>query len=137
MRLTVIVAVVVLVVGLIALIRAQRINQASIERDGLSRFRDAFRGRYPEQLLSQVYAYLAERHGAVGPQYVVNPHDSLEREYGLVDLDLEDAVLVIADRAGARLPRASELDELKARVRSVDDMLRYLEPFFRVEVVKG
>jgi hypothetical protein len=55
----------------------------------------------------------------------------------LVDLDLEDAVLVIADRAGARLPRASELDELKARVRSVDDMLRYLEPFFRAEVVKG
>ena len=137
MRLTVIVAVVVLVIGLIALIRAQRINQASIERDGLSRFRDAFRGRYPELLLSQVYAYLAERPGAVGPHYIVNPNDNLEREYGLIDLDLEDAVLVIADRAGARLPRANELDELKEKVRSVDDLLRYLEPYFRPEVVKG
>jgi hypothetical protein len=136
-RVTVIVAVVVLVLGLIALIRAQRINQASIERDGLSRFRNAFRGRYPELLLSQVYAYLAERHGAVEPHYIVNPNDNLEHEYGLIDLDLEDAVLVIADRAGARLPRANELDELKEQVRSVDDLVRYLEPFFRPEVVKG
>ncbi|WP_373068292.1 hypothetical protein [Gemmatimonas sp.] len=137
MRLTVIVAIVVLVIGLIALIRAQRINRASIERDGLSRFRDAFRGRYPELLLAQVYAYLAERHGAVGPHYLVNPNDNLESEYALIDLDLEDAVLVIADRAGARLPRANELDELKAKVHSVDDLLRYLEPFFRPEVVRG
>ena len=137
MRLTVIVAIVVLVIGLIALIRAQRINQASIERDGLSRFRDAFRGRYPELLLAQVYTYLAERHGAVGPHYLVNPNDDLESEYALIDLDLEDAVLVIADRAGARLPRANELDELKVKVRSVDDLLRYLEPFFRPEVVRG
>ena len=46
-------------------------------------------------------------------------------------------MLVIADRAGARLPRANELDELKNGVRSVDDLLRYLEPYFRPEVVKG
>ena len=137
MKLTVIVAVVVLVLGLVALFRAQRINQASIERDGLSRFRDSFRGRYPEVLLAQVYTYLAERHGAMEPHYIVNPGDDLERVYGLVDLDLEDAVLVIADRAGARLPKANELDALKTRVRSVDDLLRYLEPFFRPEVVKG
>jgi acetyl-CoA carboxylase carboxyltransferase component len=30
-----------------------------------------------------------------------------------------------------------ELDALKTRVRSVDDLLKYLEPFFRPEVVKG
>jgi hypothetical protein len=134
---TVIVAVAVLVMGLAALIRARHISRASIERDGLSRFRDASRGRYPELLLSQVYAYLAERHGAVGPHYIVNPNDELAREYGLVNLDLEDAVLVIADRAGARLPRANELDALTLTVRTVDDLLRYLEPFFRPEVVKG
>ena len=136
-RLTVIVAVVVLALGLLALVRAQRINQASIERDGLSRFRDALRGRYTELLLSQVYAYLAERRGAVGPYYLVSPTDNLERAYALIDLDLEDAVLVIANRAGVRLPSARELDELKEQVRSVDDLLRYLEPFFRPEVVKG
>lgn len=137
MQPTVIVAVAVLVMGLAALIRARHISRASIERDGLSRFRDASRGRYPELLLSQVYAYLAERHGAVGPHYIVNPNDELAREYGLVNLDLEDAVLVIADRAGARLPRANELDALTLTVRTVDDLLRYLEPFFRPEVVKG
>lgn len=113
-------------------------DRASHERDGLSRFRNNFGGRYPELLLSQVYAYLAEQHGAVGPQYIVNPKADLEHEFGLSGLDLEDAVLVIADRAGARLPRATELDELKARgVRTVDDLLRFLEPFFRPEVVKG
>jgi hypothetical protein len=88
-------------------------------------------------LLSQVYAYLAERRGAVGPHYLVSPTDNLERAYALIDLDLEDAVLVIANRAGVRLPSARELDELKEQVRSVDDLLRYLEPFFRPEVVKG
>ncbi len=137
MSVTVFVAVVVLALGLFALARAQRLFRKSIERDGLSRFRDAFRGRYPEILLSQVYSYLAERHGAVEPHYLVNPGDDLQLVHGLADLDLEDAVLVIADRAGARLPRANELDELKNGVRSVDDLLRYLEPYFRPEVVKG
>jgi hypothetical protein len=136
-RLTVIVAVAVLVAGVLALVRAQRINRASIERDGLSRFRDSFRGRFPEILLAQVYRYLAERHGAVEPHYIVNPKDDLQRVYGLADLDLEDAVLVIADRAGARLPRANELDALKNTVHTVEDLLRYLEPYFRPEVVKS
>lgn len=137
MKLSAVAAVAVLVVSLGMLFRAQRMNRASIERDGLSRFRDSFRGKYPEVLLAQVYTYLAERHGAIEPHYLVNPGDDLGRVYGLVDLDLEDAVLVIADRAGARLPKANELDALKSRVRTVDDLLRYLEPFFRPEVVKG
>ena len=138
MQLTVGIAIAVLLLSLLALLRARRMDRASHERDGLSRFRDSFRGRYPEVLLSQVYGYLAERHGVVGTHYLVNPADDLQREFGLADLDLEDAVLVIADRAGARLPRANELDELKTRdVRTVDDMLRFLEPFFRPEVVKG
>lgn len=136
-RLSVSVAIVVLLLGLFALARASRINRQSIERDGLSRFRDTFRGRFPEILLAQVYGYLAERHGVQEPHYIVNPADDLQREYGLVDLDLEDAVLVIADRAGARLPRAQELDGLKSSVRTVEDLLRFLEPYFRPEVVKG
>ena len=138
MRVTVGIAIVVFLLSLIALLRARRMDRASHERDGLSRFRDSFRGRYPEVLLSQVYGYLADRHGVEGQHYIVRPNDDLQREFGLADLDLEDAVLVIADGAGARLPRATELDELKARdVRTVDDLLRFLEPFFRPEVVKG
>lgn len=137
MSLTVTIALGVLLIGLFALIRARRLTRASIERDGLSRFRDNFGGRYPEILIAQVYTYLAEQHGAVEPHYIVNPQDDLDRVYGLADLDLEDAVLVIADRAGARLPRANELDELKTRVRTVEDLLQYLEPYFRPEVVKG
>jgi len=136
-RQSVVIAAVVLLVALVALFRARRLNLRSIERDGLSRFRDSTRGRYPELLLSQTYQYLAERHGAVEPHYRVMPTDSLERVFGLAGLDLEDAVLVIADRAGARLPRSNELDELKARVHTVDDLLSFLEPFFRPEVVKG
>ncbi len=137
MRLSVIVAATVLVFALAALFRARVLNLRSIERDGLSRFRDSTRGRYPELLLAQTYQYLAERHGVAEPHYRVSPSDDLGRVFDLVDIDLEDAVLVIADRAGARLPRSSELDELKTRVRTVDDLLRYLEPFFRPEAVKG
>ena len=127
-----------LALAVILFVRARIMNQQSIERDGLSRFRDCFRGRFPELLLAQTYQYLAERHGAVEPHYKVLPADDLERVFGLVDLDLEDAVLVIADRAGARLPKSAELDRLKTDgIRSVEDMLRFLEPFFRPEVVKG
>ncbi len=127
-----------LAAAIILFVRARIMNQQSIERDGLSRFRDSFRGRFPEVMLENTYHYLAERHGAVGPHYRVEPKDDLARVYGLVDLDLEDAVLVIADRAGVRLPKSAELDELKTRnVRTVEDMLRFLEPFFRPEVVKG
>jgi hypothetical protein len=136
-RLNIIMAILVLLIGLYALARAQRMTRESIERDGLSRFRDAFRGRYPEILLAQVYGYLAERHGAQEAHYRVNPGDDLRRDFGLADLDLEDAVLVIADRAGARLPRAQDLDGIKDSVRSVEDLLRFLEPYFRPEVVKG
>lgn len=138
MRLTLVGTTMMLALAVVLYVRARVMNQQSISRDGLSRFRDSFRGRYPELLIAQTYTYLAERHGAVGPHYSVKPADELDRVYGLVDLDLEDAVLVIADRAGARLPRASELDELKTRgVRTVDDLVRFLEPFFRPEVVKS
>ncbi len=138
MRLTLVGTTMVLALAIILFVRARIMNQQSIERDGLSRFRDVFRGRFPELLLAQTYRYLAERHGVTGPHYKVMPADDLERVYGLVDLELEDAVLVIADRAGARLPKSAELDELKTKgVRSVEDMLRFLEPFFRPEVVKG
>ncbi|MBL0169753.1 MAG: hypothetical protein IPP90_03335 [Gemmatimonadaceae bacterium] len=138
MRLMLVGTTMMLALAVILFVRARIMNQQSIERDGLSRFRDSFRGRFPELLLAQTYQYLAERHGVVGPHYKVLPNDDLERVYGLVDLDLEDAVLVIADRAGARLPKSAELDELKTKgIRTVEDMLRFLEPFFRPEVVRG
>ncbi len=138
MRLTLVGTTMLLAAAIILFVRARIMNQQSIERDGLSRFRDAIHGRFPELLLAQTYQYLAERHGAVGPHYRVMPGDDLERVFGLVDLDLEDAVLVIADRAGARLPKSSELDSLKTSgVRTVEDMLRFLEPYFKPEVVRG
>lgn len=137
MRLALVGTTMMLALAVILFVRARIMNQQSIERDGLSRFRNAYRGRYPELLLAQTYAYLADRHGAVGPHYRVQPGDDLGRIYGLVDLDLEDAVLVIADRAGVRLPKSVELDALKTTgVRTVDDLVRYLEPFFRPEIVR-
>lgn len=138
MNYPILVAAVTLVVALLLMVRAKKLSRKAFERDGLSRFRDAFRGRYPEILLSQVYTYLAENHGAVvEPHWVIHPSDNLRSAHGLADLDLEDAVLVIADRAGARLPRPTELDGLKDNVHTVDDLLRFLEPYFRPEVVRG
>ena len=133
MRFTLTIAVIVLLIGLFLVFRVRQANRTSFERDGLSRFRETYAGRYPDALLTHAYLYLAERHGIAEPHYEVVPTDSLERVYKLTDLDLEDAVLVIADRAGARLPRSSELDNVKGRVRTVDDLLRFLEPYFRPE----
>jgi hypothetical protein len=137
-RLILVGTAVMLALASVLFIRARILTTKSIVRDGLSRFRDNFQGRYPETLLAQTYRYLAERHGTVGPHYIVKPEDELDRVYDLADLDLEDAVLVIADRAGARLPKSTDLDELKTRgVRTVDDLLRFLEPYFVPEAVKG
>jgi hypothetical protein len=133
LRFTIAIAVVVLLIGAFLLFRIRQANRTLHERDGLSRFRETYAGRYPDALLMHAYLYLAERHGSAEPHYEVVPTDSLERVYKLADLDLEDAVLVIADRAGARLPKANELDEVKQRVRTVDDLLRFLEPYFRPE----
>jgi hypothetical protein len=130
---TITIVVLVLLIGFILFFRRRQADRELHERDGLSRFRTAYAGRYPDALLMHAYRYLAERHGAAEPHYEVAPTDSLERVYQLANLDLEDAVLVIADRAGARLPRPAELDELKLRVETVDDLLRFLEPYFRSE----
>ncbi|MGV3708285.1 MAG: hypothetical protein ACO1Q7_05545 [Gemmatimonas sp.] len=102
------------------------------ERDGLSAFRSENKNRgYPDTLLEGAYLYLAERAPAPGPHYAVSMSDNLQHTYGLSDLDLEDAVLVIADKAGARLPKASDLDGLRTSVTTVEDMLRFLKPYFQ------
>jgi hypothetical protein len=132
-RFTITIGVLVLLLATFLFFRVRQANRASHERDGLSRFREAYAGRYPDALILHAYTFLAERHGASEPHYEVVPTDSLQRVYHLADLDLEDAVLVIADRAGARLPRPAELDEIKQRVQTVDDLLRFLEPYFRNE----
>jgi hypothetical protein len=123
--------------GLYAWTRAQRVHRASADRESLARFLELYRGQYPESLLTEVHRYLSLRRAAGVPHRAVRPDDDLRGMYELVGLDLEDAVLLIADRAGARLPRARELDTLKGEVRRVEDLLRYLEPFFRPDPAKG
>lgn len=137
MKLTLLAALLVLGLGIAILLRARRANRVSHERDGLTQFRETYGSRYPDSLLQGAYTYLAERDAAAGPHYMVSPADNLQHVYGLADLDLEDAVLVIADKAGARLPSVQDLDALKARVRTVDDMLKFLDPYFRSEAVNG
>lgn len=129
-----------LVIGAIAALIAVRLRSRSAavhEADGLAKLRAAFGDRYPDALVRHAYGYLSERHGAAMPHYQVRPDDDLQKVYALADLDLEDAVLVIADRAGARIPRAQNLDELKGRVRTVDDLLQFLEPYCRPEAVQS
>jgi len=130
------VASLVLLVGVFALIRGQRLSQKAAVRDGLSRFRDSTGGRYPETLISALFGYLAERHGASEPTTVVKLGDDLATVHGLADLDLEDAVLVITDRSGVRIPSVADLEEMKQTVRTVGDLLEFLEPYFIPNVMR-
>lgn len=132
MNLTVMLALLAVAIIVFTIVTSQRSKSKSAhERDGLSAFRteNAKRG-YPDALLEGAYLYLAERAPAPGPHYAVSLTENLQHTYGLADLDLEDAVLVIADKAGARLPTAHDLDALKTQVSTVDDMLRFLRPYF-------
>lgn len=132
MNLTVILALLAVAMCVVAIVVSQRSkSKTAHERDGLSAFRMANANHgYPDALLEGAYLYLAERAPAPGPHYAVALTDNLQHVYGLTDLDLEDAVLVIADKAGARLPTSHDLDGLKTQVGTVDDMLRFLGPYF-------
>lgn len=136
MKLPVILVILTVAVLITLLFLRRSASNSSSERNGLSAFKAANASRgYPDALVEGIYHYLAERAPAPGPHYAVAGSDNLQHAYGLADLDLEDAVLVIADKAGARLPNAQELDELKTRVRTVDDMLRFLNPYFQAHRV--
>lgn len=138
MNLTLIVGLLLLGVGVGVLLRARKASRVTHERDGLSAFREANAGRgYSDELLQVTYQYLADRDAATGTHYTVSLDEDLSQTYGLVNLDLEDAVLVIADKAGARLPTANDLDALKTQVRTVDDLLRFLHPYFQNTSAKG
>ena len=135
MRLMLVGSAMALACAIVLFVRARVMSEKALYRDGLSRLRDATRGQYPEALLDHLYGYLAARYDASGAtSYRVLPSDALRSRYGLVALALEDAVLVIADRGGARLPKAADLDQLATRpVETVEDLLRFLDPFFRVD----
>lgn len=136
-RTTLLLALIVLVIGALYVRRVrQRAYRRSHERDGAAQFLASFPGRsYPEALLRQTYAYLLERREAAGDfegeHFTVAPGHDLRTVYHLDGLDIEDAVLVIADRATARLPKAHDLDDLKGRVATVEDLVEFLAPYFQ------
>jgi hypothetical protein len=136
-RTTLLLALIVLVIGALYVRRVrQRAYRRSHERDGTAQFLASFPGRaYPEALLRQTYAYLLERREAAGDyegeHFTVAPGHDLRTVYHLDGLDIEDAVLVIADRASARLPKAHDLDEMKGRVSTVQDLVEFLVPYFQ------
>jgi hypothetical protein len=135
-RTTILLAVIVLVAGGIVLWRARaKADRRSHVRDGVAQFLASFPGAtYPETLLRQTYRYLVERREAAGDHedehFVVAPGHDLRTVYHMDGLDIEDAVLVIADRAGARLPKAHDLDDLKGRVSTVSSLVAFLAPYF-------
>lgn len=136
MRTTILVAVAVLAAVGFALWRARaRADRQSHVRDGVAQFLASFPGiDYPEALLRQTYRYLLERREAAGDfagaHFVVAPGHDLRTVYHMDGLDIEDAVLVIADRAGARLPKAHDLDGLKGTVSTVAGLVAFLAPYF-------
>ena len=139
MRTTILLGLSVLAVGSIYLARLRmRSDRKSFVQDGLSQFKAAFPGEdVPAALLEQTYAHLIERREAVGDDdaghFIVIPGHDLRTVYHLDGLDIEDAVLLIADRASARLPRAHDLDGLKGRVSTVRDLVEFLVPYFTGE----
>ncbi len=136
MRATIILSLLVMAAGAIQLARLRvQSDRKSYVRDGLAQFMAAFQGReIPAALLERTYAHLIERREAVGEDdashFIVTPGHNLRSVYHLDGLDIEDAALVIADRAGARLPKAHDLDEMKGRVNTVEDLVVFLEPYF-------
>jgi hypothetical protein len=130
-RLLLIAVLLLLGLSILLLLRVRAEHRATAELHGLARFRDQLQGRYPDALVAQVFRFLTERHGDVDGAPLVDPADQLARVHRLAALDLEDAVLVIADRAGARLPGVRDLDALGGQVQTVEDLLRFLAPFFR------
>jgi hypothetical protein len=140
-RLPILLALFVTAVAMVALarVRMRRYHETSV-RDGLARFSAAFASEnLPAELLQQTYSHLVERREAVGDDdvthFIVSPGHDLRSVYHLDGLDIEDAALLIADRASARLPKSHDLDDMKGRVTTVRDLVLFLAPYFETERV--
>jgi hypothetical protein len=82
----------------------------------------------PADLLVQAYETLSRRVSAEVRD--IRPGDRLVENFGMTAADMEDVALLVAARCEARIPSAHELDELDARVRTVDDLVRFLVQFY-------
>lgn len=134
--LAVVVTLVLLLAG-VGVARSRNRSLAVHDRDAFDRFAAECADRFPEPVVRHTFDFLAERHGAMPAHAVVRLGDDLRKAHGLVELDLEDAVVLIADRVGGRLPAARDLDELDGRVRTVEDLMRFLAPFAPAEGAPG
>ncbi len=82
----------------------------------------------PAALLVQAYETLSRRVSAEVRD--IRPGDRLAENFRLSAADVEDVALLVAARCEARIPTAHDLDELDARVRTVDDLVRFLARFY-------
>jgi hypothetical protein len=95
--------------------------------------RNSFLARFdgsgiPAALLVQAYETLSRRVSAEVRD--IRPGDRLAENFGMSAADMEDVALLVAARCEARIPGAHELDELDASVRTVEDLVRFLVPFY-------
>ena len=93
----------------------------------------------PAVLLVQAYETLSRR---VSQEIRdIRPGDRLAENFGMSQADMEDVALLVAARSEARIPTAHELDELDERVRTVDDLVRFLaelnEPARATRLARG
>jgi hypothetical protein len=125
------------------LVRSRRLaGERSHRRDALAHFAAAFVPQgVPRPLIEETFAYLYDRALRTGEndaqRLIISPAHDLREVYHMDELDIEDAALVIADRAGGRLPRAHALDELRGRVRTIADLVAFLAPYFQPELIDG
>jgi hypothetical protein len=128
-RLLILLVAAVVLITLLVAFRAQRKQkQEELEHQGLDQFIAEYRGQdFAEESLRCIHHYLAQRR----PDHVIVHASDPLTIYGLVELDLEDAVLEIVDRCRGELPGTRELDTLKPGVRTVDDLVRFVDPLAR------
>jgi len=101
--------------------RAQKLAD-SRRGQGLQDFTVYFSGKdIPEDKLRLVYDYFQEWQSV--KNFPVLPNDDLSKVYGIVDDDVDDAVIELADRWGATLPVT--FDGLQP-VRTVADVVHLL-----------
>ena len=92
---------------------------------------DTFRASFtteeaPPELLRAVYAKFQEWCSDAVAAFPVRAADDIGRTYGMVDEDLDDAVLAVVAELGRRLPPAEQLCKMQALV-TIRDFVRFVE----------
>lgn len=102
---------------------------ASRSGDSLEDFIDHFsKEEVPKQIVVEAYQSLQAWQGV--KDFPARHDDDLYQVYGIWNEDLDDLIIELAQRCGCETPTTDAVAEL-APVRSVEDLVRLLEHFYK------